>query len=171
MKFVKKLVLVTIFGLSATGAFAQFSVAGGLSFGTEIENLGLFARGAYDITDQIRGNATLNFFFGESAGESGIAEVKTSLWTINLDGHYLFLEDNVNVYGLAGINLSNVRVKFEDGTGIIGDFTETNTEFGLNVGGGVEFPLETIRPFAEVKYVISDFDQLVIMAGVRYPIN
>jgi len=131
-----------------------------------VEKLGLFARGAYDITDEIRGNATVNFFFGESV--EGIAS--TNVWTINLDGHYKLIdEDEFGVYALAGLNLATVRVKFEDPTGIFGNFSESSTEVGLNVGGGAELPLDTVIPFAEVKYVISNLDQLVIMAGVRFP--
>lgn len=171
MNCIKNCLLALAFTFLSTGAFAQFSVAGGLSFGTQIENIGIFARGAYDFTDVIRGNATINFFLGESAGEGGFS-ASTNLWTVNFDGHYLLVEeDAINVYALAGLNLSTIRVKFDDPTGIIGNFSESTTEIGFNAGGGIEFPLETLIPFAEVKYVISDFDQLVIMAGVRFPIG
>jgi len=166
MKSVCKIFIVLAFAFNSTGLFAQFSAAGGVSFGTAVEKLGLFARGAYDITDEIRGNATVNFFFGESV--EGIAS--TNVWTINLDGHYKLIdEDEFGVYALAGLNLATVRVKFEDPTGIFGNFSESSTEVGLNVGGGAELPLDTVIPFAEVKYVISNLDQLVIMAGVRFP--
>jgi len=171
MNRIKNCLLALAFTLLSTGAFAQFSVAGGVSFGTEIENIGIFARGAYDFTDVIRGNATINFFLGESAGEGGFS-ASTNLWTVNFDGHYLLVEeDAINIYALAGLNLSTIRVKFDDPTGIIGDFSESTTEIGFNVGGGVEFPLDSFSPFAEVKYVLSDFDQLVIMAGARFPIG
>lgn len=168
MKAIGKLLFFLALLISSHSLSAQLSVGGGLSFGTGIENIGLFARGGYDITDEIRGNATVNFFFGENV--EGI--VKTSLWTINLDGHYVLVdEDNLAIYGLAGLNIGISRVKFDDPTGIIGSFSDSETNIGLNAGGGVELPLDAINPFAEVKYVIGGFDQLVIVAGVRYPLN
>ncbi|NRB63160.1 MAG: outer membrane beta-barrel protein [Saprospiraceae bacterium] len=172
MKHVKTIITTAVFALLCTTTFAQISISGGLSYGLEIEKLGIFARGSYDITDQLRGNATLNFFLGESAGVEGLAAIKTSLWAINLDGHYFLLDqDNFSVYALAGLNIASVRVKFEDNTGFIGNFNSSTTDLGINIGAGIELPLEKVFPFAELKYVVGGYDQLTIMLGARYPLG
>lgn len=43
-----------------------------------------------------------------------------------------------------------------------------NTEAGLNLGGGVRFPLENVSPFIEARTVVSDFDQSVLTFGLVF---
>lgn len=43
-----------------------------------------------------------------------------------------------------------------------------NTEAGLNLGGGIRFPLESVSPFVEGRAVISDHDQAVLTIGLIF---
>lgn len=43
-----------------------------------------------------------------------------------------------------------------------------NTEAGLNLGGGVRFPLANVSPFIEARTVVSDFDQSVLTFGLVF---
>lgn len=43
-----------------------------------------------------------------------------------------------------------------------------NTEAGLNLGGGIRFPLEGVSPFVEGRAVISDHDQAVLTIGLIF---
>jgi outer membrane protein X len=106
----------------------------------------------------------LLFYFPKKNGP-----YKTSFWELNGNVNYYFLNDQpVSVYGLAGLNITNVKVKY-DAFG--SDYSNSDSEFGLNLGLGANFHVGNILPFAELKYTISDFDQLVFMMGVKFPLR
>lgn len=89
----------------------------------------------------------------------------------NANANYYFLEgDSVDVYGIAGLNYSSVKVEYDGAFGF-GDNSISDGRFGLNLGGGANFNIgSTITPFAELKYVIIDEGQLVIAGGVKFNI-
>ena len=151
---------------AVTNQLKAQQVGGGLIFGTEIESLGLKADGVYHINEQFSGQADISFFFPNEIGPG----VDQTMWAINLNGQYRFdLEDApVNVYGLAGLNFATISVDFSNQ---FGSGSTSSTEVGLNLGGGAEYPLDFGNIFSELKYTISDFDKLVLAAGVRIPIG
>jgi len=173
-------ILITGFLFTMNFAFAQgqgsITAGGGLLFGSEIETLGLGVNGQYFITDNLAGQVGINFFFPNKE-EVSVFEVKQSLWTINLNANYYIDVNNETVrpYALGGINISNSKVSSDINFGddLPGFEPEaSDTAFGLNLGGGADFYVsDVVTPFAQIKYVISDFDQLVIMGGVRININ
>ena len=78
-------------------------------------------------------------------------------WDINANLFYHFhLRDTPSVlpYAGGGLNISH----FSNGS--------DSTELGLNLGGGVRFPLDGVSPFIEVKTVLSDHDQSVLTFGL-----
>lgn len=135
----------------------QFKVGGGVLYGSEVESVGLQLNGTYRFTEEIEGAADLSFFFpGDNSGLD-------SFWAINANGHYIFTSDEeFHVYGLAGLNLSTAEFSFNN---------NSNSELGLNLGAGGEYHLDSVSLFGEIKYVVGDFDQLVLGAGVRVPVN
>ncbi|RMF30583.1 MAG: hypothetical protein D6765_03010 [Bacteroidetes bacterium] len=144
---------------------AQLQVGGGLAFGTEIETLGLTAKVNFDITESIEGSGSFTFFLPNG----DIPNNDFTFWEINGDGHYTFTEnESLSIYGLAGINIGHWS--FENDFGFPGA-NPSDTEFGLNVGGGIRLPFGSITGYGEIKYTISDFDQLVLNAGVLVPIQ
>jgi opacity protein-like surface antigen len=148
-------VLIMVFGLHSA-ATAQISVGGGLGYGTNIEEIGLKVDGVYTINEDFRAGADIIYFF--VGGD-------VSFWELNLNGNYIFTQDDaMTIYGLAGINYARQSVSSEWGSW-------SNSEVGLNIGAGLEYDLgfATIAP--EIKYALSTFDQLVVSAGLRFPIN
>ncbi len=149
----------------------EIHLGGGLAYGTEIEQIGFKAEAGYAFTDEIRGSVDFIYYLPEDLG--GGADFK---WMeFNFNAHYLFLqEDELNVYGLAGLNFARLSVDIPGvnipGVGVIGGGESSSTEFGLNIGAGLEYDLGFARLAAELKYAISDADQLVIAAGLRFPI-
>jgi outer membrane protein X len=138
---------------------AQFAARGGLSYGTEAEHIAIHLGGEYEITEDITGAATFNYYL---TGDD------YNYWGLNFDGHYIFEQDSgLELYPLAGLNFSHWGFD----SGIPGlDFSET--KLGLNVGGGVRYPVsDQISLIGEVKYILSDFDQLVITAAALYFFN
>jgi outer membrane immunogenic protein len=154
--------LATVVSLTAS---AQTRIGGMLGFGSEIESLGIGALGEFMIKDNMGISPQLFFFFGKSEGD-----VKTSMWEINGNFNYYFLQESVDLYGILGLNIASVKVKY-DGPVIPGfSFSTSDTEIGLNLGLGANFPVsnDRILPFGEIKYTISDFDQLCIFGGVKF---
>ena len=139
-----------------TNVFAQnkLQLGVGAAYGTDIEAVGLQVGATYKITEQIRGAADFIYYFPDGEG--------ITMWEFNINGHYLFVtEDNMIVYGLAGLNYA--KSKFE-----IGKFSASGSDIGLNVGGGAEFGIGFGAIYAELKYELGGFEQLVIDAGIRF---
>jgi opacity protein-like surface antigen len=166
-----RLVALGILGFLALApaAQAQLQVGGGLAFGTEIEKLGLQITGNLPVAQEgkIRAAPDLIFYLKDDFGTGDLR-----WWEVNLNGNYLFMEgEEYNVYALAGINIANVNFDFDVNIpGVPGvGFDQSSTELGLNIGGGIEYGVPFGNLYGEAKYILSDFDQLVISAGVRIP--
>lgn len=138
-------------------ASAQLQLGGGLSYGTEAEEIGLNLRGLYGITENIAAGADFVYYF---AGEN------FNYTEFNINANYFFLTDELRPYALLGINRSTVSFS----SPFFG--TVSNGEWGLNVGAGTQYTLsDNLSLFGEARYIIGDFDQLVISAGVFYTLN
>ncbi|MDX1396194.1 MAG: hypothetical protein R3195_17570 [Gemmatimonadota bacterium] len=80
-------------------------------------------------------------------------------WEANANMFYHFhLSDTRSVlpYLGGGLNLSHLSNGSD------------NTEAGLNLGGGVRFPMAGVSPFIEARAVISDHDQAVLAFGLIF---
>ena len=164
----KKLTLLAIITIAFTiNSFAQISAGGGISYGTEAKNIGFNLRGQYNITEAIDVAGGFTFFLPKKTSQTipfmGSIDTKTSMWTFDVDGHYNFsINDQLNAYPLAGLNISGASVDV-NGT------KASDTGVGLNIGGGATYNItETLTGFAELKYTIGNYNQLVIGVGVLY---
>ncbi|MEX0778347.1 MAG: hypothetical protein WD491_11495 [Balneolales bacterium] len=161
--------ILLAFGLmAATEANAQIKAGGGLAYGTNIERLGIQANGYYTIpaNEQIRAGLEYTYFFPESydGGSSRFSE-------FNINGNYLFYEeDEISAYALGGINHSTSSVNV-DGNEFFGGMSTSGSSTGLNIGGGAEYLADFGSLYGELKFVISDFDQLVLSVGTRIPFD
>ncbi|NJO02486.1 MAG: porin family protein [Bacteroidia bacterium] len=152
-----------------------FELGAGLIYGTEIEEIGFNVRANYSFNENLRIAPSINYFIPNKEDIGGF-ENKTSIWSINVDGNYLLFigSDMVNLYGLAGLNVTLVKTSQEQE--VEGGFNteiseDTETEVGLNLGIGVDVDLGRITPFGEFKYVVSEFDQAVLTVGVKVRIG
>lgn len=161
-KHIITLSVTLIFALAAFDISGQAKVGGGLGFGTEVESLGLGINAEFPTanSDIIISPSFILFF--PDAG---------NFWELNGNVNYVFSRSAATVYGILGLNIA--RAGTDDIDTPIGTIEgQSNTELGLNLGVGVNFDISSnLTPFAEMKYAISDFDQLVIFGGVRFPIN
>ncbi len=155
--------------LFATNATAQnlsteegdITVGAGLALGTNVSidtEIGINVNGFYTITDDIRAGANFTYYLIDIDGLSASE--------FNIDGHYMFRnEDQIVLYGLAGINIARVSVD----TGFAGSVSGSST--GINLGGGVEYDVGSVLLFAEPKVSLGGFDQFNATAGVRLRFN
>lgn len=66
----------------------------------------------------------------------------------------------------AGIHIGRWSVDGPDNLGF--DFGYDDTEIGLNLLGGIFFPLSDLRGFAEGKFALAGVEQFVLAAGVLF---
>ena len=92
----KKIIIAACMALLGCGSvFAQQgkqAIGGNLSYGTEIESVGIGLKYQYNITDQIRIEPSMNYFFKNDG---------LSMFDINANIHYLFpIASNISLYPL-----------------------------------------------------------------------
>lgn len=133
-----------------------------LGYGSEIERVGIGVVGEFSIMNNLSISPSFLFYFPEK-----YYYITRNMWEVNGNVNYYFLSlDQMGAYGLAGINYSHLSAK-GDYMGI--SSSDGEGKIGANIGGGFKFHLsEKFAPFAEVKYVISDYDQVVAMIGMKY---
>ena len=78
--------------------------------------------------------------------------------------HYLFrISDKFAVYPLAGLTVVGADVDVPNGS--------SNSDFGFNLGGGIEFPItNAVKINAEAKYRLMDDidDHTVFSVGIAF---
>ena len=157
----KFIVLFSMMFFIMGNAFAQKGIqAAGvhLSYGTEIESFGIGLKYQYNITDNIRLEPSMNYFFESNDIDQ---------FDINANAHYLFpMASNVRVYPLAGLTFA--RWSFPQLIG--GKFSNDATRLGINIGGGAEMDItDKLMLNFELKYqLVNDFDQAIFNLGIAY---
>ena len=146
--------------IQAQASKGDIRVGGHLGFGTEIESLGIAARGDYAVTNNILIGPDFIYFFGNN---------NLNWFDLNFNGNYLFEINNPDItpYALAGLNLAIISYDSE----YLGIGNSSATEIGLNLGGGADFVVSTFIVFGELRFVLSSADQLVIAGGVKFPLH
>lgn len=167
----KKLFLVLCIALISVGAFAQKGekAAGiNLNFGTTASSVGLGAKFQYGITDAIRIEPSLTYYFGGSG-----------MFDLSANAHYLFnVAPKINVYPLAGIGFDMCRYEtieeVNTGDSYYTDYEtthETDACFKFNFGGGVEYDvIDNIAVGLELRYevITGGYSQFVVGLGAKY---
>jgi hypothetical protein len=85
---------------------------------------------------------------------------------INGDVVYRFpvsADSPVIPFAMAGLNIWRTSVDGIDNSG--------STDVGINLGGGIVFPLESVRPAVGAKFEIQDVTSFVIFGGIGFPVG
>jgi hypothetical protein len=146
--------LLLLFSLG-TAAQAQTSLGIGLCYGSKIKKPGLDVRVIHGFSSTLRGALDFEYFFTESGH---------TFWTLDGNAHYTFYEQRrqgQRLYGLFGLQYAQESVD-------LGFTTASNSEIGLNLGIGGELRLDFGAAFGELKLVLGNYDQLVLLAGLRF---
>lgn len=150
----KKLILLMGMMLYIMGnAMAQKgikSVGIQLNYGTEIESFSLGAKYQQNVTDEIRLEPSMNYYFANK----GI-----DMLDLNFNVHYLFpMASNIRLYPIVGITFERW------------DIGKIKNRLGSNIGAGAEFDIadKWMMNF-ELKYkFVKHFDQSVFNVGIAY---
>jgi hypothetical protein len=168
MKKLLLLVCAAVMSLSASAQAGDKALGAQLVFGSETNSFGLGVKGQYYFTDQLRGEASVDYFFKNKG---------VSMWDINANVHYLFdVANKVKVYPLAGLGYTNwsytndVIVIEENGNKRTTEFKGSNGRLAVNLGGGAEYALtDNVSVNAEAKWqIVNNYNQLVLGVGVAY---
>ena len=155
MKKLLLLVCAAVMSLSASAQAGDKALGAQLVFGSETNNIGLGVKGQYYFTDQLRGEASVDYFFKNKG---------VSMWDINANVHYLFdVANKVKVYPLAGLGYTNWSYKYEfPGLPVV---EGSDGRLAVNLGGGAEYELtKDLSVNAELKYqIISNYNQQQII--------
>ena len=155
-------ILISLGFVFSAQAQENTRIGGFLAYGTEIENIGIGANAEFPIMENLTISPSFIYYLPKKE-----YMVKVNWFEVNANANYYFInQDNLSVYALGGLNYSSVKVSFDDAW--LGSYSSSDGRFGLNLGGGVNFNLGVITPFAELKYVIIDGGQLVAGAGVKF---
>lgn len=143
MKKLLLLVCAAVMSLSASAQAGDKALGAQLVFGSETNNIGLGVKGQYYFTDQLRGEASVDYFFKNKG---------VSMWDINANVHYLFdVADKFKVYPLAGLGYTNWSYKLEYDNVTLAKGTDGR--LAVNLGGGAEYELtKDLSVNAELKY-------------------
>ena len=155
----KKYLMIFCMMFIASAAFAQQGatwIGAQANYGLhkDYKNIGVGAKVQYEFIDNVRAEASGNYFFKKDY---------CSMWDVNLNLHYLIPVGSAKIYPLAGLTLLGSKVE------VLG-VSASDSDFGANVGAGVEFPLsDAIKLNFEGKYqIVKDWNRPVISAGVAF---
>lgn len=155
----KKILMIACMMLMGTAAFAQqgaTSVGANVNYGlhSDYKNFGVGVKAQWEFMNNIRIEPSFNYFFKKDY---------CTMWDVNMNLHYLIPAGSVKIYPLAGLTLLGSKVE------VLG-VSDSDSDFGLNLGAGVEFPLtEAIKLNLEGKYqIVKDWDRPVISAGLSF---
>ncbi len=130
------IVLAIVSTFSFTEAKAQISAGGGLHYGTNINNIGISINGKYAFTEEWSAAPAFTYFIPKDG---------FTWMVLDLDANYKFMEfDGVGgLYGIGGLGMTFAHYKIDADLGIYGDYSAsgTSTAVGLNLGAGLEIPL------------------------------
>jgi len=149
-------------------AQTETSIGGLIAYGTEVESIGIGANAEFPIIENLTVSPSFIYYFPKD--EVG---VKINWFEINANANYYFVnQDNLGVYGLAGLNYSSINVKLTGAAAAFGqNLSASDGSLGINLGGGANFELNGgLTLFSELRYVVIDRGQLVLAAGVRFKI-
>lgn len=161
----------------AAPAQAQVAFGPQVSFGTE-SDLGVGGRVELPVGGMITQDAesvmaglkligSFDYYFWDEEGcdQDGVS---CSWMDINANGAVPIPLEGFSPYVGAGLNIAMVSVSFDDcPAGFDCDTSETET--GINVLGGLNFPLGGLAAFAEGRLVLSgEADQFAITAGILF---
>lgn len=147
----------------------DLDLGAGITYGFDIEELGIQVIGTYALNNKIRVGADFIYWLSEDESVFG-ASYSSTLFEINGNVHYLFYnQDKFVIYaiGSLGIHYASVKVDVPG----FGSESASDSELGLGFGAGFEYNLGPAKLYVEPRLFISGFDQLALSAGFKIPLN
>ncbi len=137
-----------------------FSMSANLSYGSEVESLGVGLRAQYFVMDKLRGVLEYKYF---------IDRHNLSEWEVNADAHWVFgVSDAVFLYPIGGLKFARWTLDYGrsnlDGMELP---KISNNRLGLNLGIGGQIAL-SYNTFLQIELreeLMKDYSQFVPVVG------
>lgn len=151
------------YNVNAQDQTGVFSLSGNLSYGTDIESLGVALRAQYGFTSHLRGAGEYKYY---------IDRHNLSAWGFNADGHYVFsVSDAVQLYPIAGMSFSRWTLDYGR-SHIVGlhPLKNSHNRIGLNAGFGAQVAVgrNMFLQMEAKEALIKDHTQFVTSIGFTY---
>ncbi len=166
LKNAKYLLVGLLFSFVIPQTQAQISIGGGLGYNEKISGPGITVKAEFNITDQIAVSPGVTYFFGNS-----LYGFNQNTLAVNVNAHYFFnlIENKLKIYPLVGANYSNYKTGVSYYSYYYDTYEVSDNAFGINIGAGGRWQFsERLSVYLEPKYVISDFEQIIINAGILF---
>ncbi len=150
----------SLFLLGPAATQAQTSIGGQVSWADDAD-IGLGARAFLPIPalhPQLAFVPSFDVFFPGS---------DLSYWELNANIHYTFVTDNSNLSPYVGAGLNFARASAR--VGPVGRVSES--EVGVNVLGGLRFPMGGFSPFVEARVELGGGEQFVLAGGLLFRVG
>jgi len=163
----KKLIILSfiVTGCFLSAKAQDVALKGGLGYAMQSDKMGVLLGARVGITNEIDLTGGFGLFFPDKYTTGNGNKVKSNIWMFDVDGHYNFTPGSaVKLYPLVGINFTTGMVK-------VNDTKTTNTEVGMNMGGGLAYSFSSkVDGFFELKYILGNADQGMLGFGIFYKI-
>ncbi len=155
-----------ITNLQADGG--DMSVGGGLAYATDINSLGIAARGWYEVpSDEYVFYIVPELVYYLPTSSSAGFDVQ---WiTFDVMWQWMFeSSEGFYLYSLGGLGFKRATVTVD--SPFLGEISESDTSLNLDLGAGVEYETDFGGVFGEFRFVFIEGSFLVFESGVRFPI-
>jgi hypothetical protein len=148
--------LVIAFDSSLAQTKSSIHLGAGVLYSPEFETTGQKITALFEVTPHV--SFTTNFINYSNTASGGLSSARG----LSINTHYKFLDDaDFNFYALGGGKV--YQNKFINAS--------SNTDYGLNIGGGFIYYYQKFSFFSGVKYIIQSRNNFSVEAGIRYQIN
>lgn len=160
-KLVSGFAAAALLAFAPLGAQAQVQLGPTLAFSDEVDfGIGAtLSAQAPQLGESLGFMGEFLYFFPEGDG--------FDFFEINGNVTYSFPLDESTVlpFALGGLNIARASVD----AGGLG--SASNTDIGVNLGGGISFDLGSFRPSAGGRFVLGDFDHFVFFATLPFEVG
>lgn len=156
---------VMLIGTASAMAQESSRIGGQLLYSGSLDTPGLGLVAEFPVAPKFVIAPSFSYYFPK-----GDSFLRQTAWELNGNLNYHFVtNDQLEFYGLGGINYTNVGAKFDGSSIGIGNISTNAGELGINLGLGANFNIgKNFLPFGELKYIFGDFDRVVIAAGIKF---